>query len=285
MLFVVVTFGLEAQLRSSRSDYWEIIAKSSDIHIINSNDLKKNLEDMESSVRNGYYYYQVPVVEMLKGTEVETIKIYVYLEQEFIDHVKLLPDTTKLVVFFIKLYAAFRLSGQDEISNYITEGNYHEGIVVYTDRIYREITGEIAKQQLIQHKKLYEAFTRDETLDRKIKGLIDELTVPERELAAFDEIIMIGPNAVPYIILHMDDYRELPIKNVTIINDNPDAWEGWVNYGPDLVIDALEIILSELTATNFGYTYNGGTNEERQRILDGWRIYLYYLIYSNLTQG
>jgi hypothetical protein len=118
-------------------------------------------------------------------------------------------------------------------------------------------------------------------MNRKIKKLIDELVIEEKEIAAFDELLGMGKEAVPYIILHMDDYRELPIKYAMVIDDSPDAFEEWLHYGPKLVIDTLEIVVDKLSKTSFGFIHNGGTNEERQRTLNGWRIYLYYL-YCNV---
>jgi hypothetical protein len=277
LLSLAAKFNLGA-VPQSINGYWGIIAKSSDIHIINSADLKSHLPDMESSVRNGYYYYQVPVVETLKGTRVDAVKIRVYLEQGFIDHVKTLPDNAKLIVFFVNLYTSPRLSGADEFNNYIAGGEYREGIVIYTGALYKEISSEIRKQQIILREKLYESFAKDETMNRKIKRIIDELVIEEREMAAFDELLAMGREAVPYIILHMDDYRELPIKYARVEINDPDWWESMAQYSPKLVIDTLEIVLTGLTKVNFGYTWNGGINEERRRILDGWRIYLYYLI-------
>jgi hypothetical protein len=276
LLLATIVFNLKAQHQDPRSDYWEVIAKSSDIHIINSNDLKNYLLDMEGSVRNAYYYYHLPILETLKGPKMNIIKINVYLRQDFIDYVKILPENTRLVGFFTNLYARFRRSGEDEYNNVIAGKNYNEGIILYTAGVYTEIVNEIKKQQLILNERLYESFLRDEAMDRKIKGLIDELIIEEKEMAAFDELLKIGRNAVPYIILHMDDYRELPIKYARLTNDHPDAWESIVQYRPELIIDTLQIILLDLTGNSFGHTWTDGTNAERQRALDGWRVFLYY---------
>jgi hypothetical protein len=276
LLLPVVALTLKAQTRGPRSDYWQYIATASDIHIINSTSLRNHLSDMENKTRNRTYYYQVPVVETLKGEKVDAIKIRMFLEQAFIDNIKLLPDNTLLVIFILNLYSEFRNSDADEFSNFFL-GENTEAIIVYTEKVYREIAGEIENQQIILNEKLYADFLRDKDMDRKIKGLIDELVVEERETAAFNELIMMGRDAVPYIILHMDDYRELPIKYARVIDESPDAWEEWVHYNPKTVIDMLGIIVNKLARTNFGYIWNGGTNEERQRVLNGWRIYLYYL--------
>jgi hypothetical protein len=274
LLLVAVTFTSRAQPQGPRSDRWQIIATASDIRIINSTSLKNRLPDMENKV-NGVYYYQIPAVETLKGEKVDSTKIRMFLEQVFIDNIRLLPDNTNLIVFIINRYAEFRNSDMDEFNNFFI-GNDTEGIIVCTDDTYREIVEEIENQRIILNEKLYTDFLGDEVMDRKIKGLIDELVIEERETEAFEELLMMGKDAVPYIILHMDDFRELPIKYARVIDESPDAWEAWVHYNPKTVIDMLGIILNKLARTNFGYIWNGGTNEERQRVLNGWRIYLYY---------
>jgi hypothetical protein len=265
-------FGVTKQ----NSNYLEIIAKSSDIHIINSNDLKNHLANIDERFMNDYYYYSVEVLETIKGIKVNNIKYRLYLEQGMVDYIKLLPDNAKLIVFITNLYSRFRNTGVDEFNNYITKHRNSYGIIVYNQKIYKEITGEVAKQQLILHERSYESFVRDEIMDHKIKRLIGELIIEQKETAAFEELRMMGRDAVPYIILYMDDYRELPIKNIQLENNCLDAWEDTIYYRPELVIDMLGLILNELTKSNFGQTWADGTNEERQRSLDGWRIYLYY---------
>jgi hypothetical protein len=264
------------------SDYWRLIARSSDIYIINSNDMKFHVTAMEGGIKNKYYYYQVPVVETLKGMAVNNVKFRVYLRQGFIDYIYSLPDNTKLVIFLNNIYAKSRNSDEDEFSNYFVNSTvpawYHTSIIVYSPVVYNEINTEISKQRIVVQEKLYEAFQKDAIRDNMIKNLIDKLADKEWEMSAFDELIMAGRESIPYIILHMEDYRELPIKYARLIDDSPGTWEGIVQYSPDLVIDALTIVLSELTSgISFGTLRNGDcTNEERQRVLNGWRIYLYY---------
>lgn len=281
LVLATVIFILEAQQRGPWSAYWEFIAGASDIHVTNSADLKTHVPDMENRVRNRSYCYQIPVAETLKGEKTDNIKIRIFLEQAFVDHVKSLPDGVRLIIFIINSYAEYKNSDMDEFNNFLL-GTDTKGIIVCTDVVYRETVNEIRNQQIILSERLYETFLRDEAMDRKIKGLVDELVIEEREMAAFEELLMIGRDAIPYIILCMDDYRELPIKYVRIIDDSPDAWEEWVHYGPKLVIDMLSILSGQLSRASFGFIHNGGTNEERQRALDGWRIYLYYLLAGSI---
>jgi hypothetical protein len=262
------------------NSHWASIAYASDIYIIESSDLKAIAKD--DRIRNKYYYYTIPVSEALKGMKVDAVKLDIYLNREFSDYVTRLPDETKLIIFINNHYERYRLSGQDEFSNIIVHSNGHEydkGIVVYTDTTYNEIINEIWNQQLILQDRLYENFQKKDVLNDAIKGLFDRLMDCEMTQDIFDEIITMGEEIIPYIILNMDDHRELPVNHISIVNDSPDAWEGLAHYGPRLVIDIAALMLAKLTrGYNFGNIYSGySTNEERHRTLDSWRIYLYYV--------
>jgi hypothetical protein len=99
-----IVFNLKAQHQSPLSDYWQFIAEASGIHVINSVELKAYVSDMENKIKNRsiyFQYYQITVIETLKGESVNNIKIRILLEQAFIDHVKSLPEDTELIIFAI----------------------------------------------------------------------------------------------------------------------------------------------------------------------------------------
>jgi hypothetical protein len=89
-----------------------------------------------------------------------------------------------------------------------------------------------------------------------------------------------GVSGVPYIILGLNDFRKLPVKSISLINDFPDAFEGIRHYSPHLVVDALAAILNQITGVHFGFIYNGNdtTDDQRNQCIRGWYIYLYYLM-------
>jgi hypothetical protein len=279
LMSIVFLFGVNSASWGINS-HWASVAYASDIYVINSSDLKAIAKD--DRIRNRYHYYTLPVYETLKGMEVDTLKLDIYLNREFIDYVTLLPDATKLIIFINNHYERYRNSGQDEFSNIIVHSNgyeYDKGIVVYTDTAYNKTIAEIWNQQLILQNRLYENFQKNGVLDDTIKRLFDRLMDREMTQGIFDEIITMGEEVIPYIILNMDDYRKLPVNHISIVNDSPDAWEGLAHYGPRLVIDIAALMLAELTrGYNFGYIYSGySIDAERRRALDGWRIYLYYI--------
>jgi len=95
--------------------------------------------------------------------------------------------------------------------------------------------------------------------------------------ALFEQLISLGPDAVPAIIMQMDDRRPLAISQISLVNDFPGAFESLRHYGPRQVVDALEAVLNDITGQTFGGIHNGGTGEERAKAVRGWRIYLDHL--------
>ncbi len=39
------------------------------------------------------------------------------------------------------------------------------------------------------------------------------------------------------------------------------------------MVDALAAVLNQITGRNFGFIYNGASEEERRSAVDGWRHY------------
>jgi hypothetical protein len=72
----------------------------------------------------------------------------------------------------------------------------------------------------------------------------------------------------------MDDRRVLSDPHISLRNKSPQAFEALRHYGPVQVVDALAAILNQLTGQDFGFIYNGGTDEERIRTVQGWRKFL-----------
>jgi hypothetical protein len=102
---------------------------------------------------------------------------------------------------------------------------------------------------------------------------------------AYIELEKMGFDAVPGIICQMDDRRELALKQISLENKNPDAWEAYSHYNPELVVDVLDAILDQITGQNFGFIEDGGTDEERANTVRGWRTYLWHAANDNLEQN
>jgi hypothetical protein len=94
---------------------------------------------------------------------------------------------------------------------------------------------------------------------------------PVKEANAFGQVEALGPDIVPYLVGHLSDMRPLPIREITLSNTAPDAFEGLRHYQPAVVHDALAAILNQLTAQNFVFVYNGASQADRQSNTAQWR--------------
>lgn len=112
---------------------------------------------------------------------------------------------------------------------------------------------------------------------RTTSGATARRDVVSAQQALFNRLVALGDDAVPAIIMQMDDTRPLAESEISLVNDFPGAFEGVRHYGPDLIVEALDAILNDITGENFGSIVNGETTAERTRAVRGWRIYLDHL--------
>ncbi len=138
------------------------------------------------------------------------------------------------------------------------------------------------RKEVARQKKMLESFEKHFTPEKyslyaKVKELIDSaVTNAEKQEEAFKELEALGREAVPPIIMLMDDRRQLP-KNVIYLRNPPGFEEIDRFYGVELVVDALEKILKQITDEGFGDVLGHGSSEDaRQRAVEHWRIYLCY---------
>jgi hypothetical protein len=98
------------------------------------------------------------------------------------------------------------------------------------------------------------------------------------EHRAFADLEALGCSAVPAIIKHIDDRRELPDKNISLRNKSPDAFESMRYYGVERVVDALNTILNQMTGETFGWVDahkdEPTKDSERAKVVRGWRDWL-----------
>jgi hypothetical protein len=111
-------------------------------------------------------------------------------------------------------------------------------------------------------------------IDRQVADLIERMLKADTEERAFSDLEALGCAAVPATIQRMDDRRSLPDPRISLFNKSPKAFEGIRHYGPAQVVDALAAILNQVTGRHFGFIYNGATDEERTKTIQGWRKFL-----------
>jgi hypothetical protein len=114
---------------------------------------------------------------------------------------------------------------------------------------------------------------QDAITDKRVAVLIEMMLKADTEQKAFSDLEALGCGAVPARIRRMDDRRSLPDQHLSLRNRSPCAFQDTRHYGAIQVVDALAIILNQLTGQNF-WSHNGATDEERTRTIQGWRKFL-----------
>lgn len=105
----------------------------------------------------------------------------------------------------------------------------------------------------------------------KVSALVEDTLVKGREQQAFSDLERMGMEAAPYLVGHLNDFRPLPVQRISLVNKSPKAFEGLRHYGPKVVHDALSAILNQISGQHFEFVYNGASDAERKKNLEGWR--------------
>lgn len=95
----------------------------------------------------------------------------------------------------------------------------------------------------------------------------------DRQQRIFDQLEALGEAAVPAIIAQMDDRRPLRTQAISLVNHAPDAFEEKRHYGPIQVVDGLDAVLNQITGESFGSIANGGSSDQRNSTIVGWRVF------------
>lgn len=136
---------------------------------------------------------------------------------------------------------------------------------------------EAAKQEVMRQQRLLRGWKPDLTTPHflKVRRLVARLGrgSADDEARVYRRLEALGSPAVPAIVAHMDDRRSLRRGSISLANRAPGSFEGLRHYRPKLVVDALAAVLAQITGRSFGFIENGGTNEERQKVVAGWRVY------------
>ena len=106
---------------------------------------------------------------------------------------------------------------------------------------------------------------------KRVASLVDATTQKSSEERAFAQLESLGNDAVPYLVGHLGDTRKLPVKQLSLVNKAPDAFEGVRHYGPEVVHDGLSAVLNQITGKSFELVYNGSNPAERESDRKQWQ--------------
>ena len=112
-------------------------------------------------------------------------------------------------------------------------------------------------------------------LANKVSTLISKMLDKQTASKAYADLEQLGRKATPYIIMQMEDFRELPVTSISLKNKNRDAFEGIRHIGVKKVVDVLSEILTQLEGKRFSYIANDEkSDEDRKRDIYAWREWL-----------
>ncbi len=119
-----------------------------------------------------------------------------------------------------------------------------------------------------------DVFIVDDELPASISTseLIDNLVVPGKASSSVTRLELAGCAAVPQLISSIDDLREFPDFFIRLPNEFPGAFEDSRIYGPDVVADAIDALLTQATGLFSGFfIFNGGSDQDRAAAIDYWQ--------------
>ncbi len=118
-----------------------------------------------------------------------------------------------------------------------------------------------------------------------VSNAVAELTTDaDRQFAAVDRILDLGVKAVPALIVLMDDWRELPVKSVSLPNSAVDSWEAFRHYGTPAVGNLLDALADHATKIGF-IGFPGETDLDRQEVVRRWKLLLLRWTEENKKAG
>jgi len=256
--------------QNNNEKYWRGVAAARYILVVNNSELITNNAKMKE-----YYEYNIHINKPLKGITQESIRFKIFMRENNYNFINSLDKSGEAILFLVSAYDGYGSN------NYLADYYIENAIIKHTEATEEIIMNEIILQNNIINDELYKNFTFDKELYRKVNNYIRKTTNVLFEHRSFKKLEAMGENAVPYIILLLDNFKELPIKSISLTNNSEDAFEAIRHYGPELVIDALTAILNQITGEDFGTICNGdATQEERILALNGWRIYLYKIYHD-----
>ena len=108
-----------------------------------------------------------------------------------------------------------------------------------------------------------------------VSNAVAELTIDaDHQSRSVDAILNLGIEAVPALIVLMDDCRELPVQSISLENSSPEHWEAYRHYGPKTVVDLADALADHSVKIGLGSVMNGVTEQNRRQAVARWKLFL-----------
>jgi hypothetical protein len=92
--------------------------------------------------------------------------------------------------------------------------------------------------------------------------------------AAFDQIEQLGCAAVPELVQFAADPRALVCRQMRLRNLSAGSFEATRHYSPQVVGDAVQALLTQITGQYFGDVYNGSTSDALHASARRWDAFV-----------
>lgn len=254
---------------------WQLVAKSD---VIGTGQLSVPVKSIQDSLQSSKYRYETLSLknyQLIKGKSNKKVIDFITSTRPTIFS----PQPKDIIGLDEKVVVVFLVYvNQPQNPRFYFAGHTPHSLLGHQQSIVSEISREVENQQRIIKSFPISRSSKPDNLHKKVASLIEQMVDPATESQAFEDLEKMGTSAVPSIIRLMDDRRPLPIKSITLHNNFPNAFEAARHYRPEVVADALSAILNQITGVSFGSIYNGGSEQERARTINNWRIYLYYSV-------
>jgi hypothetical protein len=265
--------GDEAEIMSNirGKEYWIAVAKVPRIYCIDTS-LFSEIE-WNALEKRKYYEFIFPVTRILRGEECDDIKLLMWIDEEKVEYfMSLVSNKTKETIVFLVSETPFMLAFSSA----------RMSMLPYSEETFNDILEQMKFQEMVLREKLYANFSIDEGMKEKVAGIIAGLAASRAQEAVF-ELEELGAEAVPYIILLLENYARIPGPGLSFKLTYPEAWEGRDHRRPKRIIDALVDILPNSAHVYIYFDYNWANDEEQK--LACWRMYLYYNYVLNGYRG
>lgn len=245
---------------------WKLCADSATIIV---GTLHVPVDELRAAPKGGTYLNAtVSVTETLKGASFETVVVRVFSEDR-----PYAPTSSQLLGLNDQMVMAFLTTGSNDNggpANYFA-GDTADALRIVSPTEETGIRAEIARQaRVLRNWRPHPEWPHE----AEVKRLIEKTRRHDTATRAFKDLEKLGPAAAPAMVDLMDDRRPLGVTEISLENKYPGAFERNRIYGPKLVVDALAAILNQITGLSFGFIENGGSEAQRQLMVDRWRIYV-----------
>lgn len=254
---------------------WKLVAQS-DVVIEGTVEVPATLAKASKS------YVSLPVAEaeLLKGNwATPKLLITHYASRPAADYMvpqeKLEAQQEKKSVAFLAIVDEARENGAGEKPMLFFAGYTKDALQPSSPQFLEQVRKEIAAQAKLLQSFSTSALAKPDARHAAVAALIEQMVVEKTEAKAFEKLEEMGLAAVPSIIRLLDDRRELPLKYIRLNNKGAvGAFEGFRQYGPATVGEALDAILNQLTGEDFGGSWFYNNLRAHRKSVAGWRVWL-----------